>query len=205
MSDRHDDPAVPGGAGAGPGERAGHDLPPPTGFLRGVGVVVVAVVIGVLVMPSATRAPLRVFTAAQSTPTTTSPPTTTVGTTTTTTATIVVGAASIHVLVANGTSITGLAGGTDTYLRTRGFAVLTATNATTKVTATQLYAVSGPVRSATTVASALGLPSSSVEPASAIAPVPSTAGATVVVIAGPDLSRLAPSGTTTSPTGTSTH
>jgi len=199
MSLRPDDAAGPGG----PGDGAGRDLPPPTGFLRGVGVVVVAVVIGALLMPSATRAPLRVFAASQSTPTT---PTTTApaSTTTTTQATIVPGAASIHVLVANGTSITGLAAGTSTYLRSRGFATVTPTNATTKVTVTQVYTVSGPVRSATSVVSALGLSSASIEAASAIAPVPSTAGATVVVIAGPDLARLAP-GSTTSSTGAPTN
>jgi len=202
MSLRHDDS---GESGAGPGEAAGRDLPPPTGFLRGVGVVLLAVVIGALVMPSATRPPLRVFTVSQSTPTTTAPTTTTAPRITTTTVpTIVPGAAAIHVLVANGTSITGLAGGTATYVRSRGFATLAATNATTKVTATEVFTVSGPVRSATSVASALGLSSTAVEPVGAIAPVPSTAGATVVVVAGPDLARLAP-GATSSSTGASTH
>ena len=67
----------------------------PSGFLRGVGVVVVAAVIGVLLLPSATRAPLDVKTASQTTPTTTSPPTTAPPRSTTTTlATIVPGAAT---------------------------------------------------------------------------------------------------------------
>ncbi len=107
------------------------------------------------------------------------------------------GSSTIHVLVANGTTITGLAAGTSTYLRSRGFTTLTPTNSTTKVAATQVYAVSGPPGSATTVASALGLPSSAVRPATAVAPVASAAGATLVVVAGPDLARLAPSGSTT--------
>jgi hypothetical protein len=202
MSDRYDEPASPGGSGAGGGGGADHELPSspaPSGWLRGVGVVVVAVVIGVLLLPSATRAPLDVTTASQSTPTSTSPPTTAANSTTTTVATIVPGASSIHVLVANGTSITALAAGTSTYLRSRGFSTLTPTNATAKVTATRVYAVSVPPASATTVLSALGLPSSAVQPAGAVAPVPSTAGASVVVIAGPDLARLAPP-TPTGPT-----
>jgi hypothetical protein len=106
--------------------------------------------------------------------------------------------------VANGTSITNLAGGTSSYLRSRGFTTLAATNATTKVPATQVYALSGALASATTVVNALGLSTKAIEPTSASAPVPSTSGATVVVIAGPDLARLAP-GSTSSSTGTSAH
>jgi hypothetical protein len=201
MSDRYDDPGYPGLGGGGappPGGGGDREFPAPTGFLRGVGVVIVAVVIGILLMPSATRAPLGVKTVAASTATTTSPPTTTprAGSTTTTLATIVPGSASIHVLVANGTTINGLAGGTSTYLKSRGFLALTPTNATTKVTGTQVYAVSGPSSSATTVTNALGLPASTIQPTSAVAPVRSASGANVVVIVGPDLVRLAPTSTT---------
>jgi hypothetical protein len=204
MSDRYDDPANPGGAG---GHSNGPDREnvPPTGFLRGVGVVVVALIIGAFLMPSGTRAPLEVAAARQSTATTTTPTTTApkAGTTTTTLATIVPGASSIHVLVVNGTSITGLAGGTATYLRSRGFLTLPSTNATTKVTGTQVYAVSGPSSSATTVTNALGLTSSTIQPTTAVAPVHSTPGVNVVVVTGPDLARLAP-GSTTSSTAAST-
>jgi len=203
MSDNYDDPDLPGSPGGGRGGDD-HDVSgsaAPSGWLRGVGVVAVAVVIGVLVLPSATRAPLHVTTAAQSSATTTTPPATTPSSTTTTVATIVPGSSTVHVLVANGTTITGLAAGASAYLRTRGFSTLTPTNATTKVAATRVYTVSGPQGSATTVATALGLPSSAVQPATAVAPVPSAAGATIVVITGPDLARLAPSGSTTSTTG----
>ncbi len=208
MSDRYDDPGAPGGSGGGFDEGSGREpsgSSAPSGFLRGAGVVVVAVVIGALLMPSATRAPLNVVSASQTTPTTTtsSPSTTSPKSrsTTTTQATIVPGASSIHVLVVNGTSISNLAGGTATYLRSRGFLTLPATNSTTKVTGTQVYAESGPSSSATTVANALGLTASTIQPTTAVAPVRSTAGANVVVVAGPDLARLAP-GSTTSSTGT---
>lgn len=210
MSDRFDEadaPGAPGRSGGGFNDGTGrHPLgaSPPSGFLRGAGVVVAAVVVGALLMPSATRAPLNVADASGTSPTTTSPTTTTPRsrTTTTTQATIVPGASSIHVLVVNGTSITALAGGTATYLRSRGFLTLPATNSTTKVTGTQVYAVSGPASSATTVTNALGLTASTIQPTTAVAPVRSTAGANVVVVAGPDLARLAPGSTTTS-TGSS--
>jgi uncharacterized membrane protein len=203
MSDGDDDLEYPGPGGSGSGHGApGSDRDPggpaPSGYLRGVGVVIVAVVIGALLMPSATRAPLDVKTASASTPPSSTTPTTAprAGSTTTTLATIVPGASSIHVLVANGTSITALAAGASTYLRSRGFLTLGATNSTTKVTGTQVYAVSGPSSSATSVVEALGLAASAIQPTSAVAPVQSTAGANVVVIAGPDLARLAPASTT---------
>jgi hypothetical protein len=209
MSD-YDDPATPGGSGTGRFGGADRDpgAPRPTGVLRGVGVVVVAVVIGALLMPSATRGPLNVTTAAQTTQTTTSSSSTTTTVaraagTSTTQATIVAGASLIHVLVANGTTITNLAGGTSTYLRSRGFTTLPALDATTKVTGTLVYAGSGEHGAATTVANALGLSSADIQPATAVPPVASAVGATVVVIAGPDLARLAP-GATTSTTGTPT-
>jgi hypothetical protein len=210
MSD-YDDPAYPGGSGTGRFGGADRDpsAPRPTGVLRGVGVVVVAVVIGALLMPSATRGPLNVTTASQTTQTSSSSSSSTTTTaaraagTSTTQATIVAGASLIHVLVANGTTITNLAGGTSTYLRSRGFTTLPALDATTKVTGTLVYAGSGEHSAATTVANALGLSSADIQPASAVPPVASAAGATVVVIAGPDLARLAP-GATTSSTGTPT-
>jgi hypothetical protein len=76
---------------------------------------------------------------------------------------------------------------------------LTPTNSTMKVTATQVYAAAGQQVAATLVVNALGLPTGDVQPSSAVAPVASTGGATVVVIVGPDLSRFA---STSSSTGT---
>jgi hypothetical protein len=197
MSDRYDEPEYPGPGGSG-ADRDPPGVPAASGYLRGVGVVIVAVVIGVLLLPSATRAPLDVKTASASTPPPSTTPTTApkAGSTTTSLATIVPGASSVHVLVANGTSITGLAAGTSTYLRSRGFLTLTPTNSTTKVTGTQVYAVSGPSSSATSVIEALGLPANTVQPTGAVPPVQSAAGANVVVITGPDLARLAPGSTT---------
>jgi hypothetical protein len=195
MTEGYDDLAHPGASGAG-GSGGGRDpseSSAPSGWLRGVGVVAVAVVIGVLLMPSATRAPLLLKTVATSTPTTT-PPRSASTTTTVTLPSVVPGASAIHVLVANGTTVINLAGGTSTYLRSRGFSTLPALDAKTKVTATQVYPVSGSQSAAETVVEVLGLSSSAVQPTSAAPPVASAAGATVVVIAGTDLARLAPSG-----------
>ena len=200
----------PTGSGRGGEPFDGGELPMSAGWVRGVGVVAIAVVVGVLLMPSATRAPLAVTTAKTTgggtspgtssgtgSGTSTSTPRTTT-TTTTTTGGVLAGASAIHVLVANGTTITHLAGGAATYLHTRGFVILTPTNSTSKVTSTQVYAASGQQVAATLVVNALGLPSNAVQPPSAVAPVASTGGATVVVIVGPDLARLA----STSSTGT---
>ena len=170
------------------------------GWVRGVGVVAIAVVVGVLLVPSATRAPLAVTTISQTSATSS---TTTAGqgattsssvpprTTSTTTPAVISGAAAIRVLVANATSISHLAGGTAAYLHSRGFDTLPAANATMQVTATQVYAASGSQAAARSVVNALGLPTGAVQPSSAVAPVASTSGATVVVIVGPDLSRYA--------------
>jgi len=195
MTDGYDDPARTSGSGAGDGGRGRDpsDSSASSGWLRGVGVVAVAVVIGVLLMPSATRAPLQLKTVSTSTPTST-PSRNAPTTTTVTLPSVVPGASAIHVLVANGTTVTNLAGGTSTYLRSRGFATLPALDAKTKVTASQVYSVSGPQSAAATVIEVLGLSSSALQPASAVPPVSSAAGANVVVIAGTDLARLAPAG-----------
>ena len=189
----------PGGAaGGGDGPAGGGD----NGFygpeerptsIRGVVVVVVVLVIGILLLPSATRAPTLVA-ASATVPTTTaangSSTTTTVthgshhGATTTTT---VPAPATVHVLVANGTNANGVAGAVSTFLGQKGYGTLTATNALTRVTTTLVYPTGGSPAAAHEVATSLGLSPNSVQAVGAPAPVPSAAGATVVVIAGPEL------------------
>jgi len=198
-----------GPADDGAPRRDGHDAhdddhadpphPGPSHRLRGVGVVVVAVVIGALLMPSATRPPLHVVTAASSSSTTsgTTLPRGTSTTTTTTLPTVVPGASSIHVLVANATTVPHLAAGVSTYLRSRGYVSLSPVNASTHVAATQVFAAAGQQGAAGTVVSVLGLSAAAIQPPSAVAPVASTGGATVVVIVGPDLDRLAPAASST--------
>jgi hypothetical protein len=104
--------------------------------------------------------------------------------------------------VANATDTNGVAGAVTTYLVSKGFGTLTATNALLKVTASEIYTVGGATADVQAVATALNLPASSIEPAASAAPVASTTGANVVVIVGPDLAtRFNPATTTTAPTG----
>ena len=178
-----------------------HDIFGPlerSGVVRGWLIVVVAVVIGIVLMPSATRtAAPAVASGASTTSTTTitspssstsSPSTTAASGHATTTTTLARGDLSaIKVLVANGTNTNGAAAATSSFLSGKGFSTLTPVDATTTVHASQIYAVGGAAADAAEVASVLGLSSSSIEPASMPPPVSSTGGANVVVIVGPDL------------------
>jgi hypothetical protein len=103
------------------------------------------------------------------------------------------------VLVANGTQVNGVAGAVTTFLGNKGFATLTAVNATAAVSSTQIfYTAAGSEPEADEVASALSLPASSIQSPTAVPPVPSTTGASVIVAAGSDLaSRFVPSSTST--------
>jgi hypothetical protein len=166
---------------------------------RGLLLVVVAVVIGVLLLPSATRPPLSAA-AAGTPPTTTASSSTSHhhghGSSSTTSTTIP--PATIHVLVANATTVNGVAGAVTQFLVSKGFGTLTATNALLKVTASEIYTVGGASADVSSVAAALNLPAASIEPAASAAPVASTTGANVVVIVGPDLAtRFNPAATTT--------
>ncbi|HVC70075.1 MAG TPA: LytR C-terminal domain-containing protein [Acidimicrobiales bacterium] len=175
--------------------------PDPARQGRGLVVVVVAVVIGVLLLPSAARAPLPVN-ANATIPTTTTPSTgtgTNSGHATTSSTSTTIAPASVHVLVANATTTNGVAGAVTTFLSSKGFGTLPATNALVKVTASEVFTVGGATADVQAVAAALNLPATSIEPAASSAPVSSSAGANVVVIVGPDLaSRYGPGATTTS-------
>jgi hypothetical protein len=180
--------ATDGGNGSGdhptgPGsEPTGHPRPG-----RGLVIVIVAVVIGVLLLPSATRPPLSASAVGATTPPTTTPSRSTTHGHVTTTTTTTIAVADIHVLVANATTTNGVAGRVTTFLTSKGFGTLTATNALVKVTATEIFTVGGATGDTSAVAAVLGLAPSSIEPPAQAAPVSSTTGANVVVIVGPDL------------------
>jgi hypothetical protein len=191
----------------GPTDRPSGATPPPPGHPhagRGLVLVVVAVVIGVLLLPSATRAPLPAS-AVGTTVTTLAPGRTAPhghGHQASTTTTTVPPPATVHVLVANATTVNGVAGAVTAFLATKGFATLTATNALLKVTASEVFTVGGATADTQEIATVLGLPAASIEPAASAAPVASTTGANVVVIVGPDLAaRFTPGATTTAPAG----
>jgi hypothetical protein len=174
---------------------------------RGLALFIVAVVIGALLLPSATRSPLAAGASAGSSGAGSSASTTSTtrpghhhGSTSTTSTTVPL--SSIHVLVANATLTNGVAGAVTTFLASKGLGTLTATNALLKVTASEVYTVGGATADVQPVVAALSLPASSIEPAASAAPVASTTGANVVVIVGPDLAtRFNPATTTTAAAG----
>ena len=178
------------------------------GALRGWLLVAVVVAIGALLLPSATRPGLggavpasagtRITLGSPAVPSqgapATVPSTTSPATTTTAPPTAPlpsVAPSTIRVLVANGTNTNGAAGAVSSFLAGKGFSMLTPVNALTVVSASQVYAVGAEAAEAREVADALGLPPSSVQPASQPVPVASTAGAMVVVVVGPDLTSRA--------------
>ncbi len=207
--DEQEDQPAPSSLRAGR-DSSGHEGfwgPERSGLARGVLLVIVGIVICVVLLPSGTRAPLSI--AASTTPSTTVPPashssstTTSPGGSSATTTTTPV-AATVHVLVANGTSANGVAGVVTTYLGSKGFPTLTATNALTRLTASVIYfTAQGSAAEATEVASALTLSPRQISPAGTTPPVASVAGAAVVVIVGQDLAtRFAPAPTTTTTRG----
>ena len=190
------DPGPRGDGGGSPVDVSGDFYGPEdrSTSIRGGVVVVVAVVVGILLLPSATRAPESVTAGA----TTSTPPASTSGSHAAggsghSTPTTIPAPALVHVLVANGTTTNGVAGAVTTALSQKGYGTLTATNALTRVPASLVYPTAGSLAAAHEVAVSLGLPASSVQSIGAPAPVSNASGATVVVIAGPDLAlRFAP-------------
>lgn len=108
--------------------------------------------------------------------------------------------AEISVVAANGAGVTGLAGQTADLLTAAGFVVVDTANAS-PVEASVVYVTSGAEASGGVVASALGLAPEAVQPMPDPPPVPDLAGATVVVVAGPDLADGAAATTTTAAAG----
>jgi hypothetical protein len=159
---------------------------------RGLVVIVVAVVLGIVLLQVATKSPSSPASASAS-PAASHHHTPPAPTTTTTT----VPASSVHVLVANGVGYGQFASEFDSQLQTQGFSVLPAQDANSTVPASSVYYAPGSQAQAALVAKALGLSQSVVQPVSSSVPVSSTTGANVVVIIGPDLAARAPGGSTT--------
>lgn len=189
---------------------------------RGLALLVVAVVIGVLVLDRSYR-PASLSQAAVPSSTTTAGHSTTPTTSRSSSGstahgrsrhansgrapsstTSTVPPAQVKTLVANGTQTTGLAARVGAKLQSDGYDVLSPVNASQQVTASGVYYTSGSGAAATEVASALGLSAASVHPLpSSSPPVSSADGAQVVVVAGPDLaSRFPASSTPTTTAGT---
>jgi hypothetical protein len=179
---------------------------------RAVGLIAVAVVIGVILLhhnrPSATTTVAvhpTTTTVHPSSATTTTPPASTA---------VPRPPASIKVQVANGTVAGGggsqhLAGTVSTRLHGQGYDTLAAINATQNVTASIVYFQPGYQREAAVLAQALALPASAVQAMPAQPPVTSLNGANILVVAGPDLAQspgsTTPSSATTVHTTTTVH
>jgi hypothetical protein len=167
--------------GTGEGGRAGDDLPDlfgpleRSGALRGWLLVLIAVVVGAVLLPSGTRAALTGSPAgggqAAATTTTTALPQAVASTSS----------------PAGSTNSNGAATTVSSFLSGKGFGTLTPVNALTVVHASQVYAVAGQLAAAREVVAALGLSEAAIQPSSTPIPVSSVGPAMVVVIVGPDL------------------
>ena len=165
--------------GSGPGS-----LSPAKAF-----VVLVLFVAGVAVLVSVGTRPTTVPTSAGSVTTTTVPPhsTTTSSTTTTTT----VPRSSVSVVVANATSVNGVAAHYSSVLSGQGWSTQTPVNATTTASTSTVYYAPGDQSEAAEVAATLGIAAASVQPVGASTPVATTSGVDVIVIIGQDLANAA--------------
>src|ERR1700722_562219 len=181
--------------------------PPGTRVVRAAFVLIVVIVLGILLLPSATRAPRFITTATTTGHHQTPPPTTSTTHPTTTTTLPAVAHPSIKVLVANGTTTAHGASEVRVWLGDHHFdtAAFPPYNTTTAQTSDAVYFVnSGSKTMADEVAAALSLGASVVQPAGSKPPVSTTTGADVVVVLGTDLATRADAGTLGQPPGAPT-
>ncbi|HEY6531055.1 MAG TPA: LytR C-terminal domain-containing protein [Acidimicrobiales bacterium] len=94
--------------------------------------------------------------------------------------------AQVSVMVANASGGSGLASQTQSTLQGKGYTQVAITNAPSVVTSTQILYVEGSKGDAEQVAAALGVDAAAVQPMPTPPPV-ALSGATVLVLAGPDL------------------
>jgi hypothetical protein len=94
--------------------------------------------------------------------------------------------ASVAVKVANASGLSGVASKVQTTLQGKGFTNVTISNAPSVVPSTQIYYVEGAKGDAEAVAKALAVDAAAVQPMPSAPPV-ALAGATVLVLAGPNV------------------
>jgi LytR cell envelope-related transcriptional attenuator len=167
--------------------------------VRAVFVLAVMIVLGVLILPAATRAP-RLPVEAQTSPRHSSvpPPTTSTTRPPTTTTVPAVAHSAIAVLVANGTDTAHGASEVRSWLGSHGFNVsaFPAYDTTQPQSSDAVYVVgNGTPTMADEVAAGLALGPSVVVPVGENPPVATTTGADVVVVLGTDLATRADAGT----------
>jgi hypothetical protein len=173
--------------------------PPGIRIVRAALVLVLMIVIGVVLLPSATRGPRLPAASPTAAHHPSSAPTTTTTTPSVTTTTVpTLPHSSIKVIVANGTTTAHGASEVRTWLANRGFdtAAFPPYNTTTSQTVDAVYFVGSGTRTmALEVAGALTLGPSVIAAAGATPPVSTSTGADVVVVLGNDLASRADAGT----------
>lgn len=110
--------------------------------------------------------------------------------------------AQVNVLVANGTGINGVGAQLANKIRPNGYTLLTPTNTTAKVTASQVQYQTGYQAEAEAIASLYGLATAAVVPLTVPAPVGDVGAANVIVIAGDELAATVASSSSSTTTTT---
>jgi LytR cell envelope-related transcriptional attenuator len=171
--------------------------------LRGAGLLVVAVVLGVILLNRTDSGnPFDQPVVAGSSRGSHTTTTVALPVETTTTTAPLRPPAQVKVLAANGTSVKGLAGQVKDKLTAAGYNALAPTDTSAKpVVASAVYFTAGFDHEAAAVAVLLGLPATAVKPMPAPPPVAALQGANVLVVIGQD---RAPATTTTVHRATST-
>jgi hypothetical protein len=153
--------------------------------LRGAGLLVVAVILGIILLRNGGGDPYSRAVRTVATP----PPEAPVRTPTPTITVPVRTPNDIKVLPANGTSTSGAGTAIFNRLKQAGYNVLAAGNSTSPATTSNVYYNPGFEREARVVAQLLGLPDSAVQPMPTPPPVSDTRGSDVIVVVGPDLAK----------------
>ena len=164
--------------------------------LRGAGLLVVAVILGVILLRNGGGDPYSRAVRAVASPT----PEVTVRPPTATTITVPVRSpGDVKVLPANGTTTSGAGTAIFTRLKGAGYNVLAASNSNSPATTSNVFFNPGFEREARVVAQLLGLPDSAVQPMPTPPPVSDTRGSDVIVVVGPDLAKQSNPTPATSP------
>jgi hypothetical protein len=116
---------------------------------------------------------------------------TTAKTTPTTSATQPRAPQDIKVLVANGTTTSGLAGRISNLVHAKGYVTLASTNSTQKPASTIVYFQPSYSADAAALAAKFNLPPTAVQAMPSPPPVPNLNGANILIVVGPDLANAA--------------
>ena len=164
--------------------------------LRGAGLLVVAVILGVILLRNGGGDPYSRAVRAVASPT----PEVTVRPPTATTITVPVRSpGDVKVLPANGTTTSGAGTTIFTRLKGAGYNVVAVSNSNSPASTSNVFFNPGFEREARVVAKLLGLPDSAVQPMPTPPPVSDTRGSDVIVVVGPDLAKQSNPTPATSP------